>query len=157
MDFLIEFILCFHSLSNEQTKTLVWWLLSDYPNYSYEKMAFAEKRNSSVENRKSIQNCKRTAKLSTQFLRQEGKENCIWFSKMSGFLEYFRQSRCVYSRWTKKKLKCNATKLIFPHIYPSLKESRAHLLVTKSIAMMKKSSLAICQILKQYHLIFSEV
>lgn len=109
------------------------------------------------ENRKSIQNCKRTAKLSTQFLRQEGKENCIWFSKMSGFLEYFRQSRYVYSRWTKKKLKCNATKLIFPHIYPSLKESRAHLLVTKSIAMMKKSSLAICQILKQYHLIFSEV
>lgn len=60
------------------------------------------------------------------------EKNCICFSKMSGFLEYFRQSRCVYSRWTKKKLKCNATKLIFPHIYPSLKESRAHLLVTKS-------------------------
>ena len=108
------------------------------------------------ENRKSMQNCKRTAKLFTQLLRQEGK-NCIWFSKMSDFLGYFRQSRYVYSRWTKKKLKCNATKLISPHIYPSLKESRAHLLVTKSIAIMKKSSLAICQILKQYLLIFSEV
>ena len=155
MDFLNEFILCFHSLSNEQTKTLVWWLLSDYPNYSYEKMAFDEKRNSvKTERVCRIVNVQRNC-LPNYYAKRE--KNCIWFSKMSGFLEYFRQSRYVYSRWTKKKLKCNATKLIFPHIYPSLKESRAHLLVTKSIAMMKTSSLAICQILKQYLWIFSEV
>lgn len=155
MDFLNEFILCFHSLSNEQTK--LWFddcflIIQITPTKKWHSM-----KKETQWKQKEYSELQTYSETVYPITTPRGKKNCIWFSKMSGFLEYFRQSRYVYSRWTKKKLKCNATKLIFPHIYPSLKESRAHLLVTKSIAMMKKSSLAVCQILKQYHLIFSEV